>query len=83
MNFLSSRRFFVVYSGVLTVVFCMTVLIGFSASMTKSRSFDEIDVRRINVRESGGDLEHGSISGSNCERQRVPASKRYGRGTFL
>jgi len=56
MNFLSSQRFCVVYSGVLTVVFCMTMLIGFSASMTKSRSFDEIDVHRINVRESDGTL---------------------------
>jgi hypothetical protein len=56
MRFLSSQRFLAVYSGVLTIVFCVTVLCGFTGATTKRHSFDEIDVHRINVREPDGTL---------------------------
>jgi hypothetical protein len=56
MKFLSSQRFLVVYSGVLTIVFCITVLCGFTGATAKRQSFDEIDVHRINMREPDGTL---------------------------
>jgi hypothetical protein len=56
MKFLSNQKFLVLYSGVLTLVFCLTVLTGFSRSGAKQQSFDEIDVHRINLRESDGTL---------------------------
>jgi hypothetical protein len=55
MRFFSSQRFLVVYSGVLTIVFASTVLCGFGGN-AKRRSFDEVDVHRINVREPDGTL---------------------------
>ena len=48
------QRFLVVYSGVLTAVFAVTMLTGFARSPTAS--FDEINVHRINVREPDGTL---------------------------
>jgi hypothetical protein len=51
-----SQKFLAVYSGVLTFVFCMTVLTRVSRSDAKQESFDEINVHRINVRESDGTL---------------------------
>ena len=55
MNFLSSQRFLAVYSGVLTIVFCVTILCGFTGATAK-QNFDVIDVHRINVREPDGTL---------------------------
>ena len=54
MNFLSSPRFLAFYSGVLTVVFAVTVLGGFT--LRQPTQFGEIDVERINVREPDGTL---------------------------
>lgn len=48
------QRFLVIYSGVLTAVFAVSMLTGFSKSPIDS--FDEINVHRINVRESDGTL---------------------------
>src|ERR1700748_2748138 len=56
MKLLSSRRFLAAYSGVLTIVFGVTVLCGFTGANTRRQSFDEIDVHRINVREPDGTL---------------------------
>lgn len=56
MKFLSSQRFLAVYSGVLTVVFCVTVFAGFAESRAKVQDLDEINVHRINVREPDGTL---------------------------
>jgi hypothetical protein len=56
MKVFSSQRFLAVYSGVLTIVFCITVLCGFSGAKAKRQTFDEIDVHRINVREPDGTL---------------------------
>ena len=48
------QRFIVIYSGVLTAVFAVAMLTGFSRSPIAS--FDEINVQRINVREPDGTL---------------------------
>jgi hypothetical protein len=52
------QRFLVAYSGVLTIVFTVTLLSGFAReqSASKKTSFDEIDVHRINIVESDGTL---------------------------
>lgn len=55
MKLMSSQRFLTIYSGVLTVVFAVTVFDGFSSPAQKS-TFDEIYVRRINVVEPDGTL---------------------------
>jgi hypothetical protein len=52
---LSHPRFLAIYSGVLTIAFAVVVLTGFAESRQK-QTFDEIDVRRINVIESDGTL---------------------------
>lgn len=48
------RGFLPVYAGVLTAVFALSVITGFTGPRTAS--FDEIDVGRINVREPDGTL---------------------------
>ena len=53
MKLLSSQRFLAVYSGVLTMVFALTV---FGSLAANRRTFDEIDVHRINVVEADGTL---------------------------
>src|ERR1700690_3127422 len=52
MRFFSSQRFLVIYSGVLTIVFAVTVLCGFAA--LRSQSFDQLTVHRINFVEPDG-----------------------------
>jgi hypothetical protein len=49
-----TQRILLVYSGVLTLVLCVVLLTG--ATSTKKSSFDEIDVKRINVVEPDGRL---------------------------
>ena len=51
---LASQRFLAIYSGVLTLIFATVVLL--SAAETKKSSFDEINVRRINIVEPDGTL---------------------------
>ena len=51
---MNSQRFLVVYSGILTAVFAITLLAGFTRD-TRTK-FAEIDVQRINVREPDGTL---------------------------
>ena len=50
-----SQRFLMIYSGVVTVVFAFVVLGGFRPA-DKKASFEEIDVKRINVIEPDGTL---------------------------
>lgn len=50
----SNSRFLAVYSGVLTVVFALTVLTGMISP--QRTSLDEIDVERINIVEPDGTL---------------------------
>ncbi len=49
-----TQRLLLVYSGVLTAVLCVVLLAG--ATSTKKSSFDEIDVRQINLVEPDGTL---------------------------
>ncbi|SFS16926.1 hypothetical protein SAMN05216570_3419 [Dyella sp. OK004] len=49
------QRFLIIYSGVLTAVFAVTVLSGFVQS-PKKLTLEQLDVQRINVRESDGTL---------------------------
>jgi hypothetical protein len=53
-RFLSSQRFLAIYSGCLTVVFAVTVLVGFARTLSGNASFDQIKVRRVNVVEPDG-----------------------------
>lgn len=55
MKFISSRRFLMIYSGVLTLVFAGTVLMG-ATSTTRNASFDQVTVHRINVVEPDGTM---------------------------
>jgi hypothetical protein len=50
------QRFLVIYSGVLTAVFAVTVLSGFVGTTTKKSTIDELTVQRINVVEPDGTL---------------------------
>jgi hypothetical protein len=51
----TKQRFLTVYSGVLTLVFAVTVLCDFSIS-NESQIFDQISVHRINIVEPDGTL---------------------------
>ena len=55
MKIFTSQRFLAIYSGVLTLVFGVTVLSGFSIG-NKPATFDQINVHRINVVEPDGTL---------------------------
>jgi len=48
MRMLSSQRFLVVYSGILTLVFAATIVTGFAQEQRKA-SFEQLDVQRINI----------------------------------
>lgn len=51
----SGQRLLMIYSGVLTLVFAGTVLMG-ATSGTRRATFDEITVHRVNVVEPDGTL---------------------------
>src|SRR5271156_2209378 len=52
MRLFADQRFLAIYSGVLTIVFAVTVLCGFAA--LRSQSFDQLTVHRINFVEPDG-----------------------------
>jgi hypothetical protein len=52
MKFFASQRFLAIYSGVLTVVFAVTLICGFAAP--RNQTFDQITVHRINLVEPDG-----------------------------
>src|SRR5271154_6445638 len=52
MRFFADQRFLAIYSGVLTIVFAVTVLCGFAAP--RNQSFDQLTVHRINFVEPDG-----------------------------
>ncbi len=54
-SFFTSQRFLMVYSGVLTAVFSVTVLCAFDGAARKA-TFGEIDAQRINIVEPDGTL---------------------------
>ncbi|HEY0197907.1 MAG TPA: hypothetical protein VGC19_05095 [Rhodanobacter sp.] len=49
------QRFLMIYAGVLTAVFAVTILSGF-AQAPRKLSLDQLDVQRINLREPDGTL---------------------------
>jgi len=49
------QRFLMIYAGVLTAVFAVTILSGF-VQPSRKLSIDQLDVKRINVREPDGTL---------------------------
>jgi hypothetical protein len=65
MSFLSNPRFLTIYSGVLTAAFAATLLGGFAKPSNKA-SFDEINVRRINIVEPDGTLRMVLSDKSKC-----------------
>ena len=52
MNILSNQRFLAIYSGLLTLIFAVTVLCGFS--IVRNAQFGIITARRINIVEPDG-----------------------------
>jgi hypothetical protein len=54
-NLFSSQRFLAIYSGVLTLVFAITILAGFAEQQSKP-DFKEITVQRLNLVEPDGTL---------------------------
>src|SRR3984957_21014554 len=50
-----SQRFLAIYSGILTIVFVITILGGFAAQKEKTE-FQEISVQRLNIVEPDGTL---------------------------
>jgi hypothetical protein len=55
MKFVSNPRFLTIYSGVVTMLFAITILGGFARAPRKA-AFDEITVQRINIVEPDGTL---------------------------
>lgn len=55
MNFISSARFLVVYSALVTLILAVIVLAGFAQQKPRTK-FGEIEVQRINVVEPDGTL---------------------------
>ena len=71
-----TQRLLLVYSGVLTIVLCVVLLTG--AAKEKKTSFDEIEVKRINVVEPDGTVrliisDKSHFPGADCEGERVSA----------
>jgi hypothetical protein len=52
-RFLISQQFLMIYSGILTVVFAVTVLTGFRL-LSAAQKFEQVDVQRINLVEPDG-----------------------------
>jgi hypothetical protein len=73
-----NQRFLTIYSGVLTVVFAVTLLSGF-AFRSKQTKFDEINVRRINIVEPDGTLRM-VLSGKADAPGLIIKGKEYPRG---
>ena len=73
MKLLSSQRFLAIYSGVLTLVFAGTVLMG-ARSGTPQATFDQITVHRINVVEPNGTLRMVISNAADA-----PGSYQHGR----
>ena len=81
------RRFLVIYSGVLTVVFAGST-IGACGSATKKPRFDQIDVQRINVIEPGGTVRlvisnKAQFPGSYFEGREIRRADRQDTGLLF
>ena len=74
-----TQRFLIIYSGVLTLLFAVTVLTGFS-SQSKNATFDEVNVHRINVMEPDGTLrmvisDHAKLPGIIIHGKEQPLNR--------
>ena len=82
----ASQRFPAIYSGVLTLIFATVVLLG--AAETKKSSFDEINVRRINIVEPDGTLRmvisnKADFPGIIIKGKETPHSNRHTGGVLF
>ncbi|MGH8400793.1 MAG: hypothetical protein ACRESU_06800 [Gammaproteobacteria bacterium] len=74
----ATQRFLIIYSGVLTLIFAVTVLCGFTKI---DRSYDQITVHRINVVEPDGTLrmvisDHADLPGVIVDnKQKYPPTR--------
>lgn len=87
MNPPNGQRFLCIYSGLLTAVFAVVVLCGFTTNRRKA-SFDEIDVHRINVVEPDGTprmilSNEESRPGSFFKGHEYPRPDRKGAGVYF
>ena len=67
MKLFSSQRFLAIYSGVLTLIFAVTVFAAVSEPSHRQK-FGELDVERINVVEPDGTSAHGHLEQSRLSR---------------
>src|SRR2546423_11098578 len=87
MKFLGSQRFLVVYSGLVTLVFCVTVLCAF-VMQSKTAAFEQIDVQRINLVEPDGKVrmiisDKAHFPGSLIKGTEAPRSDRKTTGLIF
>lgn len=87
IQFLSSRRFLVVYSGCLTVILAVTVLCGFAA-VDRMTTFDAITVHRINVVEPDGTIRmvlsnKADAPGVYIRNKEFPHTSRHAAGLLF
>jgi|HubBroStandDraft_6_1064221.scaffolds.fasta_scaffold08893_4 hypothetical protein len=83
----SSQRFLAIYSGILTLVFVITVLCGFS-ELKRAKSFDEITVHRINIVEPDGTIRmilsnKNSAPGAYIKNEEYPHDTRQSAGLLF
>lgn len=96
MNHHLKERFLVIYSGVLTVVFAITVFCGILHPISfahadappKNAKFDEIDVQRINFREPDGTLrlvisDKAKFPGAFFKNKEIPRPDRQANGMLF
>lgn len=86
MRLILDRRFLAVYSAVLTAAFAITVFSGFATS--RKTTFDEIDVRRINIVEPDGTLrmvisDKAAFPGSFINGKEIPRADRQATGMLF
>jgi hypothetical protein len=87
MSLPNGQRFLCIYSGLLTVVFAIVVLCGFTANRRKA-TFDEINVHRINVVEPDGTprmilSNEESRPGTFFKGKEYPRPDRKGAGVYF
>ena len=87
MKFLDSQRFLVLYSGLVTLAFAVSVLCGF-VNQTKKASFEQIDVQRINLVEPDGKIrmvisDKARFPGSYVNGSEFPRSDRKTTGMIF
>lgn len=82
----NTQHFFRIYSGILTIVFAVTIFGGFAPA--RKTSFEEIDVQRINVVEPDGTLrmvisDKTRFPGIVIKRQERPHPNRSSAGMLF